>query len=120
MPAGPVTVTAHTGAPLRDRHPTGVGATIGSPEDLRFADDRSTRALELAQAGRYDEADRDMAAALAATPDSAWAQLRRARLLLLRGDVAGMDTALRRAMETSQPPLTARQRAMAEALLRLG
>jgi Flp pilus assembly protein TadD len=81
---------------------------------------QSARALELAQVGRHDEADRDMAAALAVTPNSAWAQLRQARLLLLRGDLAGMGVALRRAMETSEPPLTERQRAMAEALLRLG
>lgn len=105
------------GAPVvRELRPT----SSGLPDEVRLAYDRSDRALELAQVGRYDEADRDMAAALAATPNSAWAHLRKARLLLLRGDVAGMDSALRRAMETSEPPLTARQRAMAEALLRLG
>ncbi|MCD5312826.1 tetratricopeptide repeat protein [Kineosporia babensis] len=95
-------------------------AAAGRLEDYRTASDRSDRALALAQVGRYDEADRKMAEALAVTPDSAWAHLRKARLELLRGDIAGMALALRRAMETSEPPLTERQRALAEALLRLG
>ena len=95
-------------------------ATGGPLEEFSAAYARSARALALAQVGRHDEADQDMAAALAVTPDSAWAHLRLARLHLLRGDVAGMGKALRRAMETSEPPLTEHQRAMAEALLRLG
>jgi Flp pilus assembly protein TadD len=89
-------------------------------EQVSGAYSRSARALELAQVGRHEEADRDMAEALAVSPDSAWAHVRQARLHLIRGDVVGMGTALRRAMETSEPPLTERQRAMAEALLRLG
>ncbi len=92
----------------------------GTVDEFSVAYARSARALALAQVGRHDEADQDMAAALAVTPNSAWAHLRKARIHLLRGDVAGMGTALRRAMETSEPPLTDHQRAMAEALLRLG
>ncbi len=95
-------------------------AGAGRLEALSRATASSDRALALAQVGRYDEADRTMAEALAVSPDSAWAHLRKARLDLLRGDVAAMGLALRRAMEISEPPLTERQRAMAEALLRLG
>ena len=95
-------------------------AIAGTVDEFSVAYARSARALALAQVGRHDEADQDMAAALAVTPNSAWAHLRKARIHLLRGDVAGMGTALRRAMETSEPPLTDHQRAMAEALLRLG
>ncbi|MBT0769534.1 hypothetical protein KIH74_11420 [Kineosporia sp. J2-2] len=95
-------------------------AITGTVDEFSMAYDRSARALELAQVGRHDEAERDMAVALAVTPNSAWAHLRLARLYLLRGDVAGMGAALRQAMETSEPPLTDQQRAMAEALLRLG
>jgi Flp pilus assembly protein TadD len=95
-------------------------AVAGTVEEFSVAYARSDRALALAQVGRHDEADRDMAAALAVTPNSAWAHLRKARIHLLRGDVVGMGTALRKAMETSEPPLTEDQREMAEALLRLG
>jgi Flp pilus assembly protein TadD len=95
-------------------------AMAGTVDEFSVAYARSARALALAQVGRHDEADQDMAAALAVTPNSAWAHLRKARIHLLRGDVAGMGTALRRALETSEPPLTDHQRAMAEALLRLG
>ena len=95
-------------------------ACAGPLEAWREATARSDRALALAQVGRHEEADADMAEALAVTPNSAWAHLRRARLHLMRGDVAGMGTAVQRALETSEPPLTGPQRALAEALLRLG
>ncbi|MDP9824966.1 tetratricopeptide repeat protein [Kineosporia succinea] len=94
-------------------------AIAGTLDEFSVAYARSARALALAQVGRHDEADHDMAEALAVTPNSAWAHFRKARILLLRGDVAGMDSELRRAMETAEPPLTQHQRAMAEALLRL-
>ncbi|WP_352301632.1 thioredoxin domain-containing protein [Kineosporia sp. NBRC 101731] len=94
-------------------------AIAGSIDEFSAAYARSARALALAQSGRHDEADIDMAEALAVTPNSAWAHFRKARILLLRGDLAGMDSALRRAMETAEPPLTEHQRAMAQALLQL-
>ncbi|MCD5351046.1 thioredoxin domain-containing protein [Kineosporia mesophila] len=94
-------------------------AIAGSIDEFSAAYARSARALALAQSGRHEEADIDMAEALSVTPNSAWAHFRKARILLLRGDLAGMDSSLRRAMETAEPPLTEHQRAMAQALLQL-
>jgi thioredoxin-like negative regulator of GroEL len=81
---------------------------------------RSARAFALAQVGRHDEADQEMAAALTATPDSAWALLRQARIHLLRGDREAATAFLHRALEAGNPPLTRAQRALAEGIAQIG
>ncbi|GAB6899338.1 hypothetical protein JCM9957A_24280 [Kineosporia succinea] len=80
---------------------------------------RSARALALAEAGRHEAADMDMAAALAVTPESAWAHLRLARIHLLRGDLSAMNGELGQARHLNDPPLTDAQRQLATALQRL-
>jgi thioredoxin-like negative regulator of GroEL len=88
------------------------------PSPLAATYARSARALALAQVGRHDEADQEIASALDATPRNAWAHLRRARIHLLRGDRAGAAPFLRGALEADNPPLTRSQRSLAESLLR--
>jgi thioredoxin-like negative regulator of GroEL len=80
---------------------------------------RSARALALAQVGRHDEADADLADALAVTPDNGWAHLRAARIHQLRGHREPMAAALRRALDGREPGLTDAQRSLAESLLLL-
>jgi len=88
------------------------------PGPVAAAYARSARALALAQVGRQDEADQEIASALDATSQNAWAHLRRARIHLLRGDRAAAAPFLRRALEADNPPLTPSQRSLAESLLR--
>lgn len=88
---------------------------VDSPVASAYA--RSARALALAGAGRRDEAELEISAALATTPENAWAHLRRARIHLLHGDRAPAVLSLRRALEANRPPLTSAQRSQAEDLL---
>jgi thioredoxin-like negative regulator of GroEL len=89
------------------------------PSPVAEAYARSARAFALAQVGRHDEADQEMAAALTATPDSAWALLRQARIHLLRGDREAATAFLHRALEARNPPLTRAQRALAEGIAQI-
>lgn len=95
-------------------------ALAQTPDSISAAYARSARALALAQVGRHDEADREMARALAETPNNAWAHLRQARIQMLRGDRAGMLASLSAALGAQEPPLTDTQRALAESLQLLG
>jgi len=88
------------------------------PDPVIEAYARSARAYALAQVGRQDEADQEMAVALASSPDSAWAFLRKARIEILRGNASSAVPLLHRALEASDPALTQTQRALAESLLR--
>ena len=88
---------------------------VNHPEASAYA--RSARAVALAWAGHREEAEREISAALAVTPENAWAHLRPARIHLLHDDPASAVPSLRRALEATQPPLTSSQRSQAEDLL---
>jgi hypothetical protein len=87
------------------------------PDRTTAAYARSARALALAELGRVDEARNDMIEALAATPDNAWAYLRRARIELLQQENVKATYSLQLALKKRDPPLTDAQRALATRLL---
>ncbi|WP_328323940.1 tetratricopeptide repeat protein [Kribbella sp. NBC_00382] len=87
------------------------------PDLLTEAYARSARALALEALGRSEEADRELASALSATPENAWAHLRRAKILTGRGQPHQAEDALQRALTSTNPALTNTQRAEATNLL---
>jgi tetratricopeptide (TPR) repeat protein len=78
---------------------------------------RSARAWALELLDRPQEADSEMAEALAATPGNAWAWLRRARIHVRRGKYREAMADLEAALSLEDPPLTAFQRAQATKLM---